>query len=455
MRDRIQEYLTTAGEQIRWNLARPPLLAELEDHLRSEAEAAEAAGLDAEAAQSEAIRQMGDPVLIGQGLDRVHRPRPQWGLLGLTLIVAAAATVLRVVLTEDWIYYGVVFLGNDRGLCCLALFLGAAALLAGYFLDASFLLRQGRVLFPAALVLGLVLLSYRSPLYRPAYYGGNLLFLCFPSLYAGWVCAWKGRRRPGFALSAAGIPAALIVCRLEKYSFSHGLGTYLLMTSVLAVLLICLTWHDWFALGQSRSRRIAVGLILVSCCSLLYLVSRFSIPHSLVILIHPERYADSYGYTPALIRDMLHGVRWFGPADWSGPYPSEMAELVLPNGGNTFFLATVLRKCGWLPFILLAGGLLGLTGWLLIRGLRQPSLPMRALVLSVALPLFAYSVCSVLENLGFLWLFVTLPLMGSNSILATQMALIGLALSAFRREGLPYSSVERRQAAGAEPPVSV
>ena len=34
-----------------------------------------------DAAQAEAVRQMGDPVALGTDLDRIHRPRPQWGLL--------------------------------------------------------------------------------------------------------------------------------------------------------------------------------------------------------------------------------------------------------------------------------------------------------------------------------------------------------------------------------------
>lgn len=101
MRDLIREYLTAAGEQIRWDRARPTLLAELEDHLLCEREAALARGLSEEEARAEAVRQMGDPVTVGQELDRVHRPKPQWGLLGLTLAIAMAVTVLRVELTRD------------------------------------------------------------------------------------------------------------------------------------------------------------------------------------------------------------------------------------------------------------------------------------------------------------------------------------------------------------------
>ena len=95
MPDRLAQYLTLAGEQIRWKRARPRLLSELRTHLLDERDHCLAQGMTEEAAQAEAIRQMGDPVLVGQSLDAVHRPKPQWGLLTLSLLLAAAGAVLR------------------------------------------------------------------------------------------------------------------------------------------------------------------------------------------------------------------------------------------------------------------------------------------------------------------------------------------------------------------------
>ena len=104
MPDRFDEYLNTAGEQIRWKRARPALLAELRTHLLDQQDACLAAGMSREEAQAEAIRQMGDPVTTGQGLDRVHRPKAQWGLLALTGAVAVTGVILRLTLTAGWEY---------------------------------------------------------------------------------------------------------------------------------------------------------------------------------------------------------------------------------------------------------------------------------------------------------------------------------------------------------------
>ena len=85
MPDQIETYVETAMDQVRWKKARPGLAAEIRTHLLDQRDACLAQGMDEGAAQGEAVRQMGDPVALGTDLDRVHRPRPQWGLLVFAL----------------------------------------------------------------------------------------------------------------------------------------------------------------------------------------------------------------------------------------------------------------------------------------------------------------------------------------------------------------------------------
>lgn len=77
----IRAYLDTVQEQIRWKRARPVLARELEQHLTDQRDAFQTEGKDPETAERLAVEEMGDPVSVGTELDRVHRPKPQWGLL--------------------------------------------------------------------------------------------------------------------------------------------------------------------------------------------------------------------------------------------------------------------------------------------------------------------------------------------------------------------------------------
>ena len=82
--DRIRTYLETAGEQIRWERARRVVIPELRQHLEDQRDAFAAEGQ--EEAERLAVEEMGDPVSVGAELDRIHRPKPQCGLLALSLI---------------------------------------------------------------------------------------------------------------------------------------------------------------------------------------------------------------------------------------------------------------------------------------------------------------------------------------------------------------------------------
>ena len=87
MPDRIDAFVEAVGAEIRWKKARSPLTEEIRTHLLDQRDAYAAQGMAEDAAQAEAVRQMGDPVALGTDLDRIHRPRPQWGLLALALVL--------------------------------------------------------------------------------------------------------------------------------------------------------------------------------------------------------------------------------------------------------------------------------------------------------------------------------------------------------------------------------
>ena len=72
MAEQIERYLETAGAQVRWKRVRPALERELRTHLKEQTEAYVSEGMTEDAAEAEAVRQMGDAV---------HRPKRQTAIL--------------------------------------------------------------------------------------------------------------------------------------------------------------------------------------------------------------------------------------------------------------------------------------------------------------------------------------------------------------------------------------
>ena len=421
MPDPFSQYLDEAAAQIRWQAARPALTGELEDHLTEQKEAYLAEGLDAETAEAETVRQMGDPVTVGQALDRVHRPRPQWRLLALTLAVFLAGSLLRLYLRTGFFQADVAAYYLPKAL--LAALFSLAALFGGYFLDISFAGRHAGKLYGGVLALSLLLL-WRSPLPggKPYYLG--YLTLVYPAVYALAVYALRGRGRAGYALSLlAGAPLAFF----SLWAVNIPSLVVLLVTG--AVLLLMCVRRDWFRIPGCWPVWVTAALTALCAGSLLYFLWKTGV---LDTALRPERDPYGRGYTAVNVRAMVQASRWWGQG----------AQIQIPLGLETlmqedYYPLNVLYLLGWGPFLLLCAAVAGLLAWGTAKALRLENALGRLLSLAVVLTLDQQLLWSLLTNLGFILFETPMPLVTGLINSALDMALLGLMLSCFRCGALP------------------
>ena len=93
---RMYNYLNIVSEQMRCKRARPAVLKELKDHIEDQKDDYMTAGMTAQEAEEEAVRQMGDPVEVGVSLDRLHRPKMEWKLLSYIFLLSILGMVLQI-----------------------------------------------------------------------------------------------------------------------------------------------------------------------------------------------------------------------------------------------------------------------------------------------------------------------------------------------------------------------
>ena len=427
----IQAYLDAVAEQIRWKRAKPVVLAELEQHLEDQRDTFASEGCAN--AEQLAVEEMGDPVSVGTELDRIHRPKPQWGLLTLTVLLALAGAVLRVVLTADWSVYGENFYLRRT---VLAFVLGCGALLLGYFLNYVQLGRWGRALYFVGLVVGIWALT-RSPGISGRSYYTSYVTLCYPVVYVFWLNTW--RRKGWMGLTAAllgGIPLGMI-CMFGPHMFSL---VMLFVVGTVSALLAA--WNDWFGMGRQKS----VGAVLlwklavagVTAGSVFLSGDGF---RRLAVVLHPERDPMGSGYQAGMIRQALETAQWVGAGEWSTAISGRPYETTVPGCDGSALLTTLIYKLGWLPFLAVVLVFGVLVVWLLSRCLRQKSQLGRMVVLAVVLTLGGQAVCSVAWNLGFTLYSSEFPLLIGNLSSVVNMGLIGLALSVFRGENIAQNPI--------------
>ena len=130
----LRGWVNSATAQMRWKRARPVAAKELADHLSDQYEAFLDEGMDEDAAAQATAHEMGDAVETGTQLDRAWRPRPDWVMLGIVLVFAAAGLVLQYLLRphNDLEWY--LFFGKYAA--------GAVCMLIAYFADYTILGRR-------------------------------------------------------------------------------------------------------------------------------------------------------------------------------------------------------------------------------------------------------------------------------------------------------------------------
>ena len=89
-----KKYIQTVTEQIRCKRALPLVTKELEGHIEDQKSDYMKAGMNVEEAEEAAVLEMGDPVEVGVEMDRIHRPKMAWKMIGLIAILNLAGIVL-------------------------------------------------------------------------------------------------------------------------------------------------------------------------------------------------------------------------------------------------------------------------------------------------------------------------------------------------------------------------
>ena len=167
--DAFHRYAEKVCEQIRWKKAHPAVAQEIEDHLTDQKNAYLAAGDSESIAEEKALLQMGDPVSVGAALDQTHKPAPQWGIIGLVLLLFVLGGIIQVLLLKT------IPVGNDAlathsaQVLFVFLPLSLATFVGMYFLDFSFFGKH-----PYVLPLGLLMVDLAAQLFGVSYKDGSL-----------------------------------------------------------------------------------------------------------------------------------------------------------------------------------------------------------------------------------------------------------------------------------------
>lgn len=118
---REQEYLEAVTTQIRSKVARQYVEEELRNHMEDQAEENKKNGMTDSEAMEEAVKEMGDPLEVGVEMDRLHKPKMNWGFIIFIAMLSILSMAIQCIsgIQIAHIIYTMIGLGIMIGVCYL------------------------------------------------------------------------------------------------------------------------------------------------------------------------------------------------------------------------------------------------------------------------------------------------------------------------------------------------
>ena len=354
---KLDEYLETVSEQIRYTKIRSTVTEELKNHITDQAEAYEACGAFPEEAMERAIREMGDPVATGVSLDRIHRPQMHWGIV-LSIAIISILNIGMFLLADS-------ISSNTYPWQRQALFviLGFALMLVVYRLDYSILEQIGTkcaVTFLLAIILAFIFAgSSANGVYRWISLGkisfsvSEMMLLYIP-IFASALYSFRGQ---GYIVFAKILPLILIptifLSAVPALSYSVILFTSLFCIVTLAV------WKNWFQIHRKSVLIICCLIVVLTPLLLLSYVYFFGETYQVARISQMFSAADSQDYIMRMAKSMRENSAFFGSSHASleyfvnGPTTDFLSDLVIASMCSIYGIFLTVAIITGLLFILL------------------------------------------------------------------------------------------------------
>lgn len=278
-----EEYMNTLEEQILNKRAKNLVRQEFQNHIEEQAESYEAEGMDKNAALTEAVRQMGDPVAAGQELNKIHRPRFPVRLFALMTVLTVFGICMQGIIFSQgageyagvnvqntWISSSVSYLAKTIFYNCLGLVLILGILYFNY----NYFIKYIHVLYGLYLfvIIGLNFLVYS---YSAYWVWNYFIWMAYPLIFAGLLYRFRSLGVRGILL-CEGLTFLFFFVKILFPGMAAFAGATLECYLVVTILLLLAIFKGLFG-PKSKKLFAASGLLILppALFLLLSLLGRF------------------------------------------------------------------------------------------------------------------------------------------------------------------------------------
>ncbi|MBU8878355.1 FtsW/RodA/SpoVE family cell cycle protein [Bacillus sp. FJAT-29790] len=418
----LKGFLDQVTNHIRSKEAKEMVGIELRNHLQSLVEEYEQKGYSKTEAETKAVQQMGDPETIGRKMNKLHRPKVDWSIISIFLLILGLS-LLPTFMLEG--YYNSIGYNNYLLTSKIkAILLGVFAIAFFMLFDYRKLMRHGMGLYGLGISI-LILLSLFGKLMngRPYFHFAGFsadATVALPFLFIAWAIFFSARNQNIGKLTGLFLLSFLILAYTS----------HLFLVLLYSVLIIGMLFFSQLKKKEKVIITLVSAVIMISGSTVyflkypnLYLKERF------LGFIHPEQHINGAGYINVKLQELLPKAGWFGQGKLS-------EAVVLPELHTDFVFFTMTYLFGW-SFALFLVTILVILSIRMMWVSKVIQDPFGRLIVFGANILFTFQfLYSILMTFGWLPIAgVSLPFFSHGSMaFVFNSFLLGLVLSVYRRK---------------------
>lgn len=429
--DKIDNYIKTVCEQIRYKKVHNNISKELKNHIDEQMESYILQGLDEESAINKAIKEMGDPITVGLEFDRVHKAKPEWSLIFITaLMILMGLSFTYIIFSSPEVIEAIkkssISLNSKIVNHLYAILIGTISLVATYFSDYTIIGKYPKTIMISFSFI-LISILFITNLHYPSVLIGIVseFKLLFIPLYAGIVYSFRNKGYLGIISSGLFYILVFICCsQIPGLDFT---GKEFLTITICCLIIITLA-----VIKNIFKVKKIVGLLIVyipTFFTLIILQNFFSSSYRMdriKAFLNPYNYSDDIGYQAIFIRNQIASSKFLGNSgtEWTYSWTSALEEYTL-----TYIIVRFGMLFGLI--VILAFTILILK--MFKASFKQENCLGFLISISITSLFLLQGIFYISSNLGYVLVASSnIPFLSGSFNLIVNMILMGIFLSVFR-----------------------
>ncbi len=450
----IKEYLKSICEQIEYKPIREEISNEIETHIIDLKQEYINDGIKEEDAEQKAINQMGNAEEIGKKLNQIHRPRVDFKLIFITIILLGFGFLVSFIRTSQLVTNGNE--ANSMTKYIFFLIIGVVLSVPIYFIDYRKILKYSNILYGIAsgiilwtLLFGVNVNGIPHIYISPTINSISPYTIAVPLYIISFVGFINNLKQES---EIKILQKYNINIKLVKVIVLSLISLYLLflIPSITSVFILGLTY---LIIGtvkiikskENKTKNIlmlwGIPIIIGSILGIYLLVGVPYIAERLEVTFNPVSDASGMGWLGVNRKIIINSAQLYGEAD-------DMSTAIdLFDEGTDFAFISILAHYGWIVAILVTVSILLLSIKLIINAIKIKENGGKSLIIGISSMFILQSIFNILMNLN-LWMEsnYNLPFVSYGGVnLIINLMCLSLILSVYRKKDLIFENKERRE----------